>query len=190
MRITNIIEKILFLVIFLIPGGCKPEPDLDLCLKTKWPLPKEYEIKLAVKVSASNPTLPGGTTGSQNPADFEKLLVNGTIEKVECSGETTGPVNLGNTYLIKGVDLPAPIDVPKAYWIGHVVYVYEFGNDNDNIDINLTVKITMKDGQSYTCTLSEEAYYQQIIQVPTNEDPTEMYYYILLDIYSDQWVKV
>ena len=190
MRITNIIEKILFLAIFITLGGCKPEPDLDLCLKTKWPLPKAYEIKLAVKISASNPTLPGGTTGSQNPADFEKLLVNGTIEKVECSGESTEPVNLGNTYLTQGVDYPAPIDVPKAYWIGHVVYVYEFGNDNDNIDINLTVKITMKDGQSYTCTLSEEAYSQQIIQVPTNEDPTEMYYYILLDIYSDQWVKV
>ena len=126
---------------------------VDPCTKTKWPQAKEFEIKLAIHVKASNPLLPGGSVGSQKPEDFEKMTVSGTIEKVECSGETTGPVNLGNTYLTKGVDDPAPIDVPKSYWIGHVVYVYDFDNDEDYLNLNLTVKITMMDGQSYTCNI-------------------------------------
>jgi hypothetical protein len=113
------------------------------------------------------------------------MQVSGTIEKTECSDSTSGPVNLGNTYLTKGIDSPAPIDVPKSYWIGHVVYVYEFDNDEDYLNLNLTVKITMGDGQSYTCNVSDKIYGEQIELVPG-----EMYYYVLLDIYSNLWVKV
>ena len=185
MRITNIIEKILFLAIFITLGGCEPEPDLDPCLKTKWPLAKEFEIKLAVHIKDTNPLLSSGSVGSQKPEDFASMVINGTIEKFECSGETIGPVNLGNTYLTKGVDDPAPIDVANSFWIGHVVYVYDFDNDKDYLNLNLTVTITMTDGQSYTCNFSEKADSLKIIQVPQ-----EMYYYILLDVYSDSWVKV
>lgn len=186
MRIINFAGKIIFVVaLFLIVGGCEKEIEEDSCLKTKWPQAKEYEIKLAVHVSQSNPDLPGGTPGSQSPVDFEKMHVTGTIEKIDCYEEKSDFHNLGNTYLTRGVDLPAPIDVPKAWWIGYVVYVYEFGNDNDHLNINLTVKITMKDNQSYMCNVSEDIYYQQIVKVPM-----ENYYYILMEIYSDQWVKV
>ena len=64
------------------------------------------------------------------------LLISGTIEKVDCAKERTGFYNLGNTYLTKGVDLPAPINEPDSWWIGHVVYVYEFGNEKDHLNIN------------------------------------------------------
>ena len=157
----------------------------DPCHKTQWSQPKEFEIRLAVQVSSSNPLLPGGAVGSQKPEDFEKMTVSGTIEKIECDKSTSGPVNLGNTYLTKGVDYPAPIDVPKSYWIGHVVYVYEFDNDEDYLNLNLTVKITMMDGQSYTCNMPVKVNSDQIELVPG-----EMYYYVLFDIYSDLWIKV
>jgi hypothetical protein len=185
MRITSFIVKIFFLSIFITLGGCEPDAEEDTCLKTKWMLVKEYEIKLAVHVTDANPLLSGGSLGSQKPADFEKMQVSGTIEKIECSDSTSGPVNLGNSYITKGIDYPAPIDVPKAYWIGHVVYVYVFDNDEDYLTLNMTVKITMKDDQSYTCNVSKKIYYEQIEIVPG-----AMYYYILLDIYSDLWVKV
>ena len=186
MKILNIYLKIIFLLtLFLVPAGCDNKIEDDPCLKTKWPLAKEFEIKLAVRVMDTNPLLPGGSVGSQKPADFQKILVNGTIEKIECNDSTSGPVSLGNSYITKGVDYPAPIDVPKSYWIGHVVYVYEFDNDGDQLNLNLAVKITMNDGQSYTCNVSKEIFYEQIEQVSG-----EMYYYVLLDIYSDLWVKV
>ena len=148
---------------------------------------KEFEIKLAVHLMPTNPNLPGGTPGSLSPVDFEKMLVNGTIEKVDCSEQKTGFNNLGDSYVTKENDLPATIDIPEieSYWIGHVVYVYDFINDKDRLNINLIIKITMKDNQSYICTVSKENYYQQVVQVPG-----EFYYYILLDIYSDNWVKV
>jgi len=186
MKILNIYLKIIFLLtLFLVPAGCDNKIEDDPCLKTKWPLAKEFEIKLAVHIKDTNPLLSGGSVGSQKPEDFESMVVSGTIEKFECSGETDGTVNLGNTYLTIGVDDPAPIDVAKSYWIGHVVYVYDFDNDKDYLNLNLTVTITMTDGQSYTCNFSEKADSLKIIQVPQ-----EMYYYILLDVYSDSWVKV
>jgi hypothetical protein len=185
MRITSIIEKFLILSIFITLGGCEPEPEVDPCLTTKWTLAKEYEIKLAVHIKDSNPLLPGGSSGSQKPSDFQQMVVSGTIEKVECNDSTSGPVNLGNSYITKGVDYPAQIYVSGAYWIGHVVYVYEFDNDEDYLNLNLTVKITMGDGQSYTCNVPDKIYGEQIELVPG-----EMYYYVLLDIYSELWVKV
>lgn len=185
MKITNIIIRALILGIFFAIPGCTKTPEPDPCQLTKWPQTKEYEIKLAVNVPSSNPTLPGGSPGSQNPSDFLTMVVSGTIEKFECNDSTSGPVDLGNTYLTKGVDSPAPIDLAQSYWIGHVVYVYDLGNDKDHIDINLTIKITMADGNSYTCNASKEAYQDQIVVVPG-----ENYYYILVDIYSDSWVKV
>ena len=185
MRIINLpVNVILTFTLFLMIGSCIKKEE-DACLKSEWLQVKELEIKLAVHVMPTNPNLPGGTPGSLSPIDFEKMTVNGTIEKIECNEQTTGPVSLGNTYLNRGVDFPAPIDVPKAWWIGHVVYVYEFGNDNDHLNINLTIKITMQDNQSYMCNVSEGFFYPQIVQVQG-----EMYYYILLDIYSDYWIKV
>ena len=186
MKILNIYLKIIFLLtLFLVPAGCDNKIEDDPCLKTKWPLAKEFEIKLAVHIKDTNPLLSGGSVGSQKPEDFESMVVSGTIEKFECSGETDGTVNLGNTYLTIGVDDSAPIDVAKSYWIGHVVYVYDFDNDKDYLNLNLIVTITMVDGRSYTCNFSEKADSLKIIQVPQ-----EMYYYILLDVYSDSWVKV
>lgn len=185
MRTTNLLAKILFLVIFVTLGGCEPEPELDPCLATKWSLSKEYEIKLAVQISSANPNLQGGTPGSLKPEDFQSMTVSGTIEKIECSDSTSGPLNLGNSYITKGLDYPAAIDVPRAYWIGHVVYVVEFDNDVDLLEFNLTVKITMLDGQSYTCNYSQKVFGEDIVVVPG-----EMYYYILLDIHSDLWIKV
>ena len=179
-------------IIFFIPttislmfvASCAKTEE-DPCLKTQWKFPKMFEIKLAVHVKDSNPNLPGGTPGSLSPVDFQKILVNGTIEKVECDETTTGPVNLGNSSVTKGVHWPAPVDVPDSYWIGHVVYVFEFDNDLDHINIRLTVKITMKDNQSYMCNISKTIYDPQIIKVPD-----EMYYFILLEIHSNNWVKV
>lgn len=152
---------------------------------TKWPQPKEYEIKLAVQVSSSNPLLSGGQTGSQKPEEFEEMVVNGTIRKIECDDSSSGLVNLGNSFITKGVDYPAPVNEPAAYWIGHVVYVYEFDNDKDHLDIDLTVKITMKDGKSYSCSVPCVIDHTKIVKVPG-----ELYYYILLDINSDTWIKV
>ena len=167
MKILNIYLKIIFLLtLFLVPAGCDNKIEDDPCLKTKWPLAKEFEIKLAVHIKDTNPLLSGGSVGSQKPEDFESMVVSGTIEKFECSGETDGTVNLGNTYLTIGVDDPAPIDVAKSYWIGHVVYVYDFDNDKDYLNLNLIVTITMVDGQSYTCNFSEKADSLKIIQVP------------------------
>lgn len=148
-------------------------------------MPKTFEIKLAVHISSANPQLSGGAPGSEKPEDFDKLQISGTIQKFECKGETTGPVNLGNTYITKGVDYPAPINEPRSYWFGHVVYVYEFDNDEDYLEIDLNVKATMLDGQCYVCNFKDIFDAEQITLVPT-----EMYYYILLDVYSDLWVKV
>lgn len=185
MRIFHLTEKILISALLLTLNGCDGVIEDDPCQQTKWPLPKTFEIKLAVNVSTANPLLTGGGIGSQKPEDFQQMSVNGTIEKFECDEETTGPVNIGNTYLTKGVDNPAPIDEAKSYWIGHVVYVYEFDNDDDYLEISLNIKITMQDGQSYVCSISDTFDSGQITLVPT-----EMYYYILVDIYSSNWVKV
>ncbi len=181
-RILKVTGKIFFLSLFITLGGC--EPEVEPCLRTKWPLSKEYEIKLAVSLSESNPQLPDGAIGSQNPEDFKKMLVTGTIEKIECNEETGGPASLGNTYITREEDFGEPGEEPVIYWIGHVVYVYNFDNDLDHLNINLTVKITMLDGQSYQCKLSDEIFDDQI-----NLVPGQFYYYILLDIYSDNWVK-
>jgi len=43
----------------------------------------------------------------------------------------------------------------------------------------------MLDGQSYTCSYSQKVYSEDIVLVPG-----EMYYYVLLDVYSDLWIKV
>ena len=185
MRITNILEKTLFLSIFIIVSGCEPEPELDPCLATKWEQAKEYEIKLAVHISATNPNLPGGSAGSLKPEDFQSMVVSGTIEKVECSDSTSGPFNLGNSYIDRYVDYPAPIDISGSYWIGHVVYVVDFDNDKDYLDLNLAVKITMADGQSYICNYSHKVYSEEIVLVSG-----EMYFYVLPDVYSDLWIKV
>lgn len=176
---------LLFIIsLSLVVGSCEDE-DIDPCAKTKWPLKKTYEIRLAIHFASNNPALPGSTSGSQYPADFKELVVSGTIEKIKCDSVSVNPVNLGNTYIEKGVDWPAPVDVPKAYWFGHVIYVYEFENDKDYIDIHLKVKITMNDGKSYMCDYSEEVFYQKIIQMPM-----ELYHYVLVDVYTTQWTKV
>jgi hypothetical protein len=186
MRINKFAGKIIYVTTcVLLFAGCGEKIEEDPCLKTKWPQAKEFEIKLAVHVMPSNPLFPGVIPGSQDPVDFVKMVVNGTIEKVNCSGQKSGTANLGNSYITKDTDMPAPINVPEAYWIGYVVYVYELENDKDHMNINLTVKVTMNDNQSYVCNLSEEAALPQIVKVPG-----EMYYYILLDIYSTNWVKV
>jgi hypothetical protein len=179
------LKIIFFLALFLLPAGCGEKIEEDPCQKTQWPQSKEYEIKLAVHISTSNPSLPGGSPGSQNPSDFVTMVVNGTIEKVECDEETMGPIGLGNSYITKGVDFPAPIYVSDAYWVGHVVYVYEFDNDEDHLNIALTVQVTMQDGQSYVGNMSAVIDSNDIVLVPG-----EMYYYILLDVHSDLWVKV
>ena len=185
MRKAYFASKIFLLIFLFNVGGCTEEPVEDACLKSKWPQVKQYEIKLAVNVLETNPSLPGGTNGSQYPSDFDKMTVGGTIEKVDCYDQKSGLNNLGNSYIDKSKDLPAPIDVPDAWWIGYIVYVYEFSNDEDLLDVNLTVKITMKDNQSYSCNILKKIYYPQIVKVPG-----EMYYYILLDIYSENWIKV
>jgi hypothetical protein len=186
MRIINFaLKSIILLTFVIIVGGCAGKIEEDPCLKTKWAQAKEFEIKLAVHVLPSNPPLPGEIQGSKSPVDFEKMVVNGTIEKVDCSENKSGPSNLGNSYITKASDMPAPINVYEAYWIGYVVFVYTFQNDKDHLKINLTVKITMNDNQSYICNISEEAFTSNIVIVPG-----ELYYYILLDIYSDNWVKV
>lgn len=178
-------QSLLFIIIFLLSGGCQEKIVEDPCLRTKWPQTREYEIKLAVHIKDSNPQLPGAVPGSQYPSEFDKMLINGTIEKFNCTDQSEGPISLGNTYLFKGITEMAPIDIANAYWIGHVVYVYEFGNDRDRLTFNLNIKITMKDNQSYVCNISEVINHTKIFPLSG-----EMYYYILFDIYSDQWIKV
>jgi hypothetical protein len=185
MRITNILEKIFILAIFINLGGCEPETEPDPCLAAKWAQTKEYEIKLAIHMKENNPNLPGGSAGSQKPSDFQKMVASGTMEKIECSDSTSGQIDLGNSYINKGVDFPAPIIVSDSYWIGHVVYVYEYDNDEDYLNLNLTVKITMLDGQSYRCSVPVKIFGNQLELVPG-----EMYYYALLEIFSDIWVKM
>ena len=87
--------------------------------------------------------------------------------------------------ITKGSAVPAQIDVPQSYWIGYIVYVYQLENDEDHLNIDLTVKITMPDEQSYMCTVSEEIFSPRIKMAPGG-----MFYYVLLDIYSDNWIKV
>jgi hypothetical protein len=185
MKIIKFSGKIILLAFLLTIGSCEPEPIVNPCLTTKWTLAKEYEIKLAVHISSTNPNLPGGSAGSIKPEDFQAMVISGTIEKFECSDSASGPVNLGNSYVDKDIDYPAPVEVSGSYWIGHVVYVYEFDNDVDYLNLNLSVKITMIDGQSYTCSYSQKVYSDEIVLVPG-----EMYYYVLLDIYSELWIKV
>ena len=181
MRIINITGKIFFLSVFIILGGCDPE--LETCQKTEWPQSKMYEIKLAVRLSESNPDFPDAVTGSKKPWEFEKMVVSGNMKKIECDGEITGSAKLGNTY-ISQEDFSEPITVPATYWIGHAVYVYEFDNDVDNLDIALSVKVTMADGNSYSCYFSEVYYHNGIVQAPGT-----LYHYILIDVYSDLWLK-
>jgi hypothetical protein len=184
MRIFTISGNIYFTCfLFLIIGGCEKVKE-DPCLKSKWLQSKELEIKLAVHVSTNNPNLPGGISGSLNPIDFQKMMVNGTIQKIECNEQTSELVKLGNSYIDRSVDFPANIEVPGAWWIGHVVYVYEFGNDKDHLSLNLTIKITMDDNQSYICDISKETFYPQIVQ-----ESGKLYYYILIEVYSDNWNK-
>lgn len=178
--------KILFLSLLLVfPLSCSKHEDIDECLKTKWTQSKTYEIKLAVKVSNSNPVLPGGTPGSLNPKDFVSMIIGGNIEMLYCDGTSLGAINLGNSYIVKATDEPADIYASDAWWIGHVVYVYEFGNDKDHLDINLNVKITMADGQTFACTVFKQVYSQQIEQMAG-----DLFYFILLDIHSTNWIKV
>jgi hypothetical protein len=185
MKLIRLIEKFLILLGLIILGGCDGTPEPDPCLITKWPQSKEYEITLAINVNSANPLLPGGTAGSKNPEDFRKLAVSGTIEKFECNGSSLGPIDLGNCYVFKDVDYPAPVNEPGSYFIGHVVYVLEFDNDKDLLEMNFNVRITMADGQSYTCNVLGEANQTQLQLVPG-----QMYYYILINIYSDLWTKV
>jgi len=185
MKIIRQTVRIFISLVFLIPGGCGEIIEDDPCMLTKWPLSKVYEIKLAIQLSKSNPVFQGSTTGSQKPEEFKTMVVNGTIEKIECNDETTGPVNLGNTYFTREEELCELPEEPITYWIGHVVYVYDFDNDEDKLDINLTVKVTMDDGQSYRCTVSKEYPAEEIEQMPG-----ELYYFLLTDIYSDVWIKV
>jgi hypothetical protein len=186
MRIIINAGKVIYLLLFIIVfNGCVDKIEEDPCYRTKWHQPKVFEIRLAVQVSPSNPELPSSTPGSDNPAAFNRMVVSGSIKKTACSGEISGGNYIGNSYFLKGIDVPAPINATEAYWIGNVVYIYELSNDKDQFDINLTVKVTMNDDQSYMCTFSDTVYYPQIVQVPM-----ELYHYLLLDIYSDKWVKV
>ena len=150
---------------------------------TEWPRPKVFEIKLAVRLSESNPDFPGGVSGSEKPWEFEKMVVSGNIQKIECDGKTTSPAKLGNNYIIQE-DFSEPIAVPATYWIGHAVYVYEFDNDKDNLNIALTIQVTMADGNSYSCYYSEVYYHNGIEQVAG-----ALYHYILIDVYSEKWLK-
>ncbi len=185
MKILNYSEKILLFSIFLALGGCGEKIEEDPCMKTKWIQSKEYEIVLTVRISGLNPLFSSGSAGSQKPFQFEKMVVSGSIEKVECNNETTGPVSLGNSYITQELDeYPEPIEDPIIYGIGHVVYVYEFDNDEDKVSISLSVKITMADGQSYKCSMDKQFFSEEIKQVAG-----ELYYSLLLDVNSDSWVK-
>jgi len=179
-------RRILYIIVFTFSVvSCTEEEVIDPCLASRWLNPLQYEIKLAVSVSDINPLLPGAAAGSRIPADFVKMKVNGTIEKFECDGSSDGILKLGNSYIDKQSDITAPLNETGAYWIGHVVYVYEFDNDEDYLDINLAVEITMADGQSYMCSVSDKCHSGRIDRVPG-----ELYYYVLNDIYSDSWKKL
>ena len=179
-------RRILYIIVFACSVlSCTEEEVIDHCLASRWLNPLQYEIKLAVSVSDINPLLPGAAAGSQKPADFREMKVSGTIEKFECDGSSEGTLKLGNSYIDKEINITAPLNEINAYWIGHVVYVYEFDNDEDHLDINLAVEITMADGQSYACTVSDKIHSDRIDRVPG-----ELYYYVLNDIYSDSWRKL
>lgn len=171
-------------ILFLLLVSCNKK-ETDECLKTKWSDTKTYEIKLAVNIRDTDPMLPGGSPGSSSPAHFKNMVVGGTIEMVFCDESSFGPVNIGNSYIIKGEDIPADIYEPDAWWIGHVVYVYEFGNSSDFLDINLNVKITMEDGNSYTCTVSKQAFSNNIEKMAG-----DMFHFILIDVSSNNWIKL
>jgi len=182
--IRHTIRIMCFLAVACI-AGCVEKVEEDPCMETKWVQPKEYEIKLAVNVLSNNPSLPGGISGSEFPGDFKQMTVDGTIQKIDCAGMKYSLYDLGSSTITKGSDLPAQIDVPQSYWIGYIVYVYQLSNDDDHLNINLTVKITMEDGQSYMCNVAEVIFSPGIKMIQGG-----MYYYILLDIYSDNWIKV
>lgn len=183
-RIIGFISLLAILVIVM--NGCEKEPaDQDPCDLTRLPQTKEYEIKIAVRVPDSNPDLPGGLPGSGNPSEFKELIVNGTIEKEECDGLRSGKVYLGNSYITSATDPVAPIEIPGTWWIGNAVYVYDFDNTSDMLDIDLNVRIIMEDGKSYTCLVSDVFEYNEISLVPE-----QRYYYVLVDLYSDLWNRI
>jgi hypothetical protein len=185
MRITrHTIIAFCFLALACM-AGCAEKVEVDPCMDTKWAQSKEYEIKLAVNVLSNNPSLPGGTPGSEYPGDFKNMTVEGTIQKIDCAGVKDNLYNLGSSSITMGTDVPAQIDVPQSYWIGYIVYVYQLENDDDRLNVNLTVKVTMPDDQSYMCTVSEVIYSPRIKMASGG-----MFYYILLDIYSDNWIRV
>ena len=172
------------LILFLV-ADCNKNQETDPCLKTKWPEPKVYEIKLAIHILPSNTPLPGSSAGSQYPEEYESLVVYGNIEKTDCSKSKSGFADIGNNYVNKNLDSPALIDVADAYWIGHVVYVYQLSNDSDKLNLNFSVSITMSDKNSYLCSLSQQLNFKDITQVPMQN-----YFYILLNVSSLSWVKV
>ncbi len=178
-------KLIFFSALLLLHVSCSKENDTDECLKTKWQQTKTYEIKLAVKVRNDNSELPGGSSGSKTPEDFKKMTVGATVEMVYCDGTSEGELNIGNSYIVKGQTEPADIYTSDAWWIGHVVYVFEFGNDQDHLDIKLNVKITMANGLSYVCTVFQRIFPDQIEKMAG-----DMFHFILLDIYSNNWIKV
>jgi len=184
MKKRGFISLVVFLVVTM--SGCETEPvDQDPCELTRLPQLKEYEIKIAVRIPDSNPVLPGGLPGSQKPSEFKDLVVSGTIEKTECDGLGSGKVYLGNSYITSATDPEAPIEVPDAWWIGNAVYVYEFDNTRDILDIDLNVRISMEDGRSYTCSVGETFEYNEIVLAPG-----QRYYYVLVDIFSGIWTRV
>ena len=185
MRIIRNTIKVSFFLTLALLAGCSKKVAEDPCLKTQWAQAKEYEIKLAVNISPSAIPLPGGTDGSLYPEEFTSISVTGTIQKEDCGGTKYDLYNLGSTSIIKGTDIPAPVDEAFSYWIGYIVYVYQLENDYDRLNIRLTVKITMADEQSYMCNISE-SFYSPGIKIVQGA----MYYYVLIDIYSDSWVKV
>ncbi len=175
----------LLALLIILMSGCETEaPDQDPCDLTRLPQVKEYEIRIAVRIPDSNPVLPGGLPGSQKPSEFKDLVVSGTIEKTECDGQRSGKVYLGNSY-ISSTDPNAPIEIQGTWWIGNAVYVYEFDNTRDMLDLDLNVRISMEDDKSYTCLVSAPFEYDEIALVPG-----QRYYYVLVDLYSGVWARV
>jgi hypothetical protein len=185
MSIVKNTVRVSFLLALVSLAGCSKKVAEDPCMKSQWAQAKEYEVKLAVDVLPSSVPLPGGTDGSLYPEDFRSVSVTGTIQKEDCGGVKYDLCDLGYTNLTKGVDTPAQIDAAMSYWIGYIVYVYQMQNDQDRLNVRLTVKITMEDEQSYMCNITESVYSSGIKIVQG-----AMYYYVLIDIYSDNWVKV
>lgn len=175
----------LLALLIILMSGCETEaPDQDPCDLTRLPQVKEYEIRIAVRIPDSNPVLPGGLPGSRKPSEFKDLVVSGTIEKTECDGQRSGKVYLGNSY-ISSTDPNAPIEIQGTWWIGNAVYVYEFDNTRDMLDLDLNVRISMEDDKSYTCLVSAPFEYDEIALVPG-----QRYYYVLVDLYSGVWARV